>query len=187
MFIGYNKPFLHEREHRCGRTEIYYCENCGSLTRFARYNRILKIFQTGKGRCGEYSQVMLRTLMVLGFECRWVVDYADHIWAEVSLGEDKHIHLDACEQAVDDNLLYQGWGKKQNLIVAFGKRGVEDVTRHYTSDEFSEIRSRREKENWDLERGGGGYGDGDGEGDDNEAIIRNAISEAGQYLRGVLD
>ena len=33
---------------------------------------------------------------------------------------------------------------------------MEDVTRHYTSDEFSEIRSRREKENWDLERGGAG-------------------------------
>jgi len=68
---------------------------------------------------------------VLGYtKVRWVVDWADHVWAEVWLGGNgdnkesnnsggRWVHLDPCEAAVDNPLLYESWGKNQTYIVAF--------------------------------------------------------------------
>jgi hypothetical protein len=57
------------------------------------------------------------------------------------------IHVDPCEAAVDEPLLYQGWGKNQTFIFSFERRvegeqdgdkavnvEVEDVTWRYTTN-----------------------------------------------------
>lgn len=88
-----------------------------------------------KGRCGEYSMLMFRIMRELNLEVRWVVDWSDHVWNEVWLAssakrsgtdacnndkvnEGRWVHLDPCEAAVDEPLLYQGWGKEQTYIIA---------------------------------------------------------------------
>lgn len=52
------------------------------------------------------------------------------------------VHLDPCEAAVDEPLLYQGWGKNQTYILAFTREGVEDVTHTYTSDAAAAVARR---------------------------------------------
>jgi hypothetical protein len=84
---------------------------------------------------------------VLGYTVRWTVDKADHVWAEVKIkalnvsGEvsllftftspyryrldalsqvdEAWVHLDPCEAAVDEPLLYQNWGKNITYIFAY--------------------------------------------------------------------
>ena len=191
-FLGYLYPTNIERQ--CGdasRTELYRCRSCLSYTRFPRYNNAMSVIETKRGRCGEYSMLLYRILRVLGYrEIRWVVDWSDHVWVEVYLGvkiynnadsqlkldddnvNGRWVHLDPCEAAVDNPLLYESWGKNQTYIVAYhdpffgnwrGSRGdsdkliedkreipgrrkyppVEDVTRQYTSDESNVIEDRR--------------------------------------------
>ena len=38
-----------------------------------------KIIETKRGRCGEYSVLMLLFLKNLGYDARWVVDWEDHV------------------------------------------------------------------------------------------------------------
>jgi len=85
-------------------------------------------------------------LRALGYKrIRWVVDWADHVWVEAFLGDDiigvvrsnndsisdngnekkkkkkrgRWVHLDPCEAAIDNPLLYSSWGKNQTYLVAF--------------------------------------------------------------------
>ena len=44
------------------------------------------------------------------------------------------IHVDPCEAAVDENFLYESWGKSQNYIVSFSKSEVVDITEKYTNN-----------------------------------------------------
>eukprot|EP00804_Cyclotella_cryptica_P015174 CCRYP_000719-RA/>CCRYP_000719-RA protein AED:0.01 eAED:0.01 QI:172/1/1/1/1/1/2/567/798 len=131
-FLGYVYPSITERLGNASRTELYRCRSCDSFTRFPRYNRALWITHTRRGRCGEYSMLLYRFLRAMGYEkLRWVVDWADHVWVEVWLGErggsvvngtgmnGRWVHCDPCEASVDEPLLYQGWGKNQTYIVAF--------------------------------------------------------------------
>lgn len=137
-FLGYVYPSSFERLGDASRTELYRCRSCLSYTRFPRYNRALYITTTQRGRCGEYSLLLYRMLRALGYEkVRWVVDWADHVWAEVWLGGNindgignahqndrssaggRWVHLDPCEAAVDNPLLYESWGKNQTYIMAF--------------------------------------------------------------------
>lgn len=46
------------------------------------------------------------------------------VWAEVRLGG-SWVHCDPCEAAVDEPLIYQGWGKNQTLILSFTFDDVE--------------------------------------------------------------
>lgn len=113
---------------------------------------------------------MLRSV---GFESRWVIDWADHVWAEVKIGG-RWVHADPCEAALDKPLLYQEWGKQQTHIIAFNAPPldffnfdkqeeicetydidasfwekleplVEDVTSSYTSDSLDDIQKRRDE------------------------------------------
>lgn len=43
---------------------------------------------------------------------------------EVSLPGKGWVHLDPCEAAVDEPLLYQSWGKNQTYILAFTNQKV---------------------------------------------------------------
>ena len=86
------------------------------------------------------------------------------MWVEVDVvgnnGKHRWVHLDPCEAAVDESLLYHGWGKKQTYILAFYAPGdnshrtgdangalplVEDVTQSYTKDVWKKICKRREE------------------------------------------
>jgi len=138
-FLGYVYPSPNEILGNASRTELYRCRTCLSLTRFPRYNKALWVTTNRRGRCGEYSMLLYRMLRALGYEkVRWVVDWADHVWAEVWLGEEpvvngngydsgrgrgsrggRWVHLDPCEAAVDNPLLYESWGKNQTYIIAF--------------------------------------------------------------------
>ena len=103
-----------------------------------------------RGRCGEYSILMMLMLRTLRYETRYVVDRDDHVslplclmivsecyeqaWTEVML-QDQWIHIDPCEAAINEPLIYQNWGKNQTFILAMdlSRAEVEDVTHHYTS------------------------------------------------------
>ncbi|CAM9473536.1 unnamed protein product [Laminaria digitata] len=85
---------------------------------------------------------MLRLLEALGFVCRWVVDWSDHVWVEARVAG-RWVHVDPCEAAVDEPLLYESWGKKQTYIIAFTQQEVVDVTENYTSD-MEGARARRD-------------------------------------------
>ena len=56
----------------------------------------------------------------------------------------EYIHVDPCEAAVGEPLIYEGWGKNQTYILAysFSDPYLEDVTSKYTSN-FSAALSRR--------------------------------------------
>ena len=43
------------------------------------------LFETRRGRCGEYSVALVALLEALGYEARWVADLQDHVWAEARL------------------------------------------------------------------------------------------------------
>mmetsp|Transcript_27623 Transcript_27623/g.47861 ORF Transcript_27623/g.47861 Transcript_27623/m.47861 type:complete len:276 (+) Transcript_27623:1981-2808(+) len=127
-FLCYVHPTPAERLGDASRTEVYRCRSCSSFTRFPRYNKALWVTSTQQGRCGDYYMLLYQMLRVLGNDhVRWVVDWADHVWAEVWLGSGVHgssekgrwVHLDPCEAAVDNPLLYESWGKNQTYIVAF--------------------------------------------------------------------
>lgn len=142
-FVGYVAPSQSERLGNASRTELYRCRSCSAFTRFPRYNKALFVTQTRRGRCGEYSMLLYRMLRALGYKrIRWVVDWADHVWVEAFLGDDiigvvsnndsfsdkgnekkkkkgRWVHLDPCEAAIDNPLLYSSWGKNQTYLVAF--------------------------------------------------------------------
>lgn len=40
--------------------------------------------------------LMLRLLEALGYVCRWVVDWSDHVWVEAKVAG-RWIHVDPCE------------------------------------------------------------------------------------------
>ena len=192
-FLGYIYPDDGELDGKASRTELYHCHKCHAFTRFPRFNAAQAIIQHKRGRCGEYSTLMYRLLRALGLEARWVVDWADHVWAEVLVGEgqqhqdtqekqdkqDKQqqqqqqqrwVHIDPCEAAVDNNHLYQSWGKKQTYVMAlyapktatatttngsskqFMAPLVEDVTNEYTSDPWETIYKRRDESNEEVEQ-----------------------------------
>ena len=161
-FVGYVFPSIDEVEGKASRTELYHCHKCQAYTRFPRFNSIPKIVRYGRGRCGEYSILLYRILRDLGHQTRWVVDWSDHVWVECWIDSEgsggRWVHLDPCEAACDQPFLYQDWGKKQTIIIAFWlpqERGsqalecfspfIEDVTSRYTTDYLEVIQSRREE------------------------------------------
>ncbi|GAX21413.1 peptide-N4-(N-acetyl-beta-glucosaminyl) asparagine amidase [Fistulifera solaris] len=170
-FLGYIHPSSNELSGKASRTELYHCHVCRQFTRFPRYNSARHVVEARQGRCGEYSVLLFTVLRALGQEARWVVDWADHVWAEIRL-QGRWIHLDPCEAAVDENAIYQGWGKQQTYILAFyaPPRGfttsdyplIQDITNEYTTDAWSVIQKRR---------------------DESEAEVRQAIQEATEKLK----
>lgn len=159
-FLGYVYPSEEELKGNAGRTELYQCHKCQAYTRFPRYNNVQAVLKRKRGRCGEYSMLIYRMLRAAGHEVRWVVDWSDHVWNEILLNDKNWVHLDPCEAAVDNPLLYEGWGKQQTYILGFSSPSlgdkvtkhnilkyaiVEDLTKKYTSDTQNKINERREE------------------------------------------
>ncbi|OMP03360.1 Transglutaminase-like protein [Corchorus capsularis] len=123
--------------------EIYRCNHCSRVTRFPRYNDPVKLVEMRKGRCGEWVSCFTLYCRAFGYESRVVLDFTGHNWTECYsevLG--RWMHLDPCEAEYDKQLLYEGWDKKLNYVIAISKDGVYDVTKHYTSN-WDEVLSRR--------------------------------------------
>jgi len=145
-YLGLVFPSSEERPFKAGLTELILCSRCKQVSRFPRYNLARKVLEQRKGRCGEYSILVMRMLQQLGFDARWVVDWADHVWAEVRCNDGIWTHVDPCEASIDEPLIYQGWGKNATYIFAMSIEGaVEDVTSKYTTN-FAASLERREKE-----------------------------------------
>jgi len=113
---GMCAPTVQEQEDGAGRGEGYNCVQCGvEGLRFPRYySKPEKLLETRRGRCGEWTN------RAMGFDSRYVVDWSDHVWAEVwSKAEGRWLHVDPGE-TVDKPLVYEaGWGKKLTYVVAF--------------------------------------------------------------------
>jgi hypothetical protein len=67
----------------------------------------------------------------------------------LSRGRDRNrksnwVHVDPCEAAVNENYIYESWGKSQNYIVSVSNSEVYDVTEQYTRN-FNETVLRRSK------------------------------------------
>lgn len=144
---GMVAPTPSERAHRASRVELYHCGNCRASVRFPRYNDPVKLLETRLGRCGEWAQAFTLCARAAGLCVRAVHDWTDHVWTEVYCeegdGTGRWVHADACEDVMDEPLLYeQGWGKKLNYCVATGVDCVVDVTRRYTAD-FDKLIARR--------------------------------------------
>jgi peptide-N4-(N-acetyl-beta-glucosaminyl)asparagine amidase len=80
-------------------------------------------------------------LDLLGYDAKWVVDWADHVWCEVLVGGE-WVHVDPCEASVNEPLIYEGWGKNQTYILSYSSTDVDDVTAKYTT-RFNETLLRR--------------------------------------------
>jgi peptide-N4-(N-acetyl-beta-glucosaminyl)asparagine amidase len=96
------------------------------------------------------------------------------VWAEVYLeGSDKDkawVHVDPCEAAIDEPLIYQSWGKTPTYIFSYSvypNVEAEDVTRKYTTD-VEGMESRRLKEGV------------------NQSRIDELLAQASQLIYGIL-
>lgn len=134
--LGLVRPGDRERkEGGAGVSEVYFCTGCNVTTFFPRFRTVRPVLGAHRGRCGEYSWVALRLLEALGFGARWVDNYAGHVWVE-AFAAGRWVHIDPCEAAVDEPLLYAtGWGRCPVHVLAYQAVGSEvtitDVTASY--------------------------------------------------------
>lgn len=144
VFIGNGNPTAEDLRFGGNRVELYRCKKCPETTRFPRYNDPVKLVETRRGRCGEWANCFTLYCRAFGYQARLVLDFTDHLWTECfsdHLG--RWMHLDPCEGAFDQPLLYeQGWNKKLTYAIALAKDGVYDVTKRYTR-KWPEILRRR--------------------------------------------
>ena len=142
--VGHAPPTAFERQGRAGIVELYRCTRCSAVVRYPRYNHPLKLLETRSGRCGEWANCFTLLCRALAFEARAAHDWTDHVWTEVySEQQQRWVHCDPCEDAMDRPELYEGgWAKKLNYIVAVSRDDVVDVTRRYTA-KYDEVKRRR--------------------------------------------
>ena len=139
-------PTSEEMRDGAGRVELYTCKTCNVKDiRFPRYHsKPETLLTTRKGRCGEWANCFVLCCRALGLDTRHVLDWTDHVWAEVwSEAESRWLHVDPGE-TVDKPLVYEaGWGKKLTYVIAFSKDEVQDVTWRYSKD-HKETKQRRQ-------------------------------------------
>lgn len=124
------------------RIEQYRC--CNRIIKFYRYNDVLQLLQTRKGRCGEWANCFTFLCRCLGYRARYIYSTEDHVWTEVySTLQNRWIHVDPSDNVVDAPLIYEhGWKKVIRYILAFSKDDVQDVTWRYTNQHQLVLRKR---------------------------------------------
>ena len=144
-----SQMIFYKREPNAERklVEHYKCqqETCDFVYQFIRHNEPYILLKTRRGRCGEWANCFMTILRALDYETRIVFDSTDHVWNEVwSSVKERWLHVDPCENIVDEPLLYEvGWSKKLEYCIAFGQHEVLDVTRRYCIKYNEETVSRR--------------------------------------------
>lgn len=110
---------------------------------FERNTDPVKILESGKGRCEEFSILYVAACLARGYQSRIVIAvyvdnsrrlYAPHAWAEVKL--DGWVHVDPSDRVWNKPFRYKTWvwGKDigSNLrIYAFEDGKIEDATPNY--------------------------------------------------------
>ena len=148
---GKTTPTTDELKNGADRVEGYTCTSCKALTRFPRYTNPAKLLETRTGRCGEWANCFVLCCRAAYFETRLVLDFTDHVWAEVySDKQQRWLHCDPCENVCDKPLLYEaGWKKQLTYVIAFSYDNIQDVTWRYSSN-HAELLKRRTSvdENW---------------------------------------
>ena len=106
------------------------------------------MFETRTGRCGEWANAFTSICIALGLEARLILDWTDHVWTEVFIYEwNRWVHLDSCEEVMDQPLLYEkGWGKQLTYCIGFSSQEIVDVSKRYVLDNLMN-RLRRDKVN----------------------------------------
>lgn len=137
------------------QVEHYICNNssasggqngsCQFTYDFIRHNDPAILMTTRRGRCGEWANCFFVFLKALDYDARIVFDSTDHVWNEVwSEPKQRWIHVDSCENSIDNPLLYEaGWSKKLEYCLAFGPHEALDVTRRYAIDFEGKTRAKR--------------------------------------------
>lgn len=133
----------------CVYAEARRCESgsCGhAWAEFPRFHGLGKLMQVQRGRCSELSRVAYGMYLALGYDARMVIDFTDHVWAEVRLPrgpEGQWFHADPSEAVFDRPLMYEkGWGKKLTFVFGVTPRSVEDVSARYTADHAAMVQRR---------------------------------------------
>lgn len=131
---------------KCSRIEIHRCNTCNKTTEFPRYTDPEILLTSRCGRCGEWANLFTLLCRSLNFDARLVYDVTDHLWTEIwSVTENRWIHVDPCENIIDQPLMYeQGWNKKLSYIIAFSRDEIQDVTWRYTRNQ-TDVMTRRKK------------------------------------------
>jgi len=110
---------------------------------FERHTDPLKILESGKGRCEEFSILYVVACLAHGYQSRIIVAVdvsnpinwiGQHVWAEVKL--DDWVHVDPSDRTWNEPYRYKAWvwGKEigsRIKIYAFEDGKYEDVTLNY--------------------------------------------------------
>lgn len=146
--LGVAKPHLPNHfEGKAKVVEIYHCMKCNNRIEFPRYNDIKTLLRERQGRCGEWNNCFISILRSLDIDVRYLWNAEDHVWCEYySTKQKRWIHLDSCENAYDQPLLYcDGWGKKMSYVFAINHGYIVDVSSKYINKEKPDLQLPRNK------------------------------------------
>lgn len=119
-----------------GAIETYKCQQCNVDVEFPRIRNPVSLLKTRRGRCGEWVDCFVLILVALlddPLKVRYVWNQEDHVWCEYYSDHLRRwVHLDPCEAAWDQPLLYwQNWGKAMSYVLGFGTDYCIDLLPKY--------------------------------------------------------
>lgn len=148
-------PYTKEHfEGQAAVVERYKCLKCKTTIEFPRYNNPATLLKTRCGRCGEWDNCFILLMKSLGLKVRYLWNAEDHVWCEYySENLQRWVHLDCCENAFDNPLLYnRGWAKKMSYVFAIADHYIRDVTDKYIDKELDRALPRDKMSETDLQK-----------------------------------